>query len=187
MRKRGFWAGIFALAVLAPAVLIATSIGDPENSGHVKGRVTYNGEPVKGGSIMFVSEDRERSDDKAVMIDEQGRYDCGTHWRRSWSHPTRFRICVILDGRKYPPKNPQAGAITHAEVNPGKMIKSWPFHGGGTASPDPGPGAAVPAAFEWPHPEDEMSQHRRFSHVEVTDLVVQLGPEPALINVALKE
>src|SRR5262249_32734934 len=98
MHTTRFWVGAIWLTVVAPAGLVATSRGDHTDSGPVKGCVTYNGRPVAGGTILFISEDRQRGDDKWFWIDRSGHYECGTDWRRDSSSPLRFRICVILDG-----------------------------------------------------------------------------------------
>ena len=60
MRTARFWTGAIAFTSLGPGILIATSVGNFDESGRVEGRVTYNGRPLRGGSIMFVSQDHRR-------------------------------------------------------------------------------------------------------------------------------
>ena len=186
MHASRFWVGAVALTVVAFGLLIATSRGHHAGSGPVRGRVTYNGRPVIGGTIMFISEDTRRSDDRWVWIDRSGHYECGTDWRRDRATPTRFRICVVLDASKYPLR-PRRTDVAGMRVPPqGGGTGRLPRGGGGPA-PIALPAVYAPSGPPGLRTANSTATERRFGNPNTTDLAVHLGPEPATINVDLTD
>jgi hypothetical protein len=136
------------------------------SSGSVEGWVSFHGRPLAGGSILFVPEDSREREWALAWIDARGHYVIGSGWSRERAgSKTRFRICVVPD--------------TH-EV---------------TAKAPPGPGAggsgAVDAAWwgigdvTFPIPNETTGFPLRLSNPRTTRLAVDLGTEPARIDVAL--
>ncbi len=171
---------------MAFGILIATSRGNHAESGPVRGRVTYNGRPVTGGTILFISEDTRRSDDRWVWIDRSGHYECGTGWRRDRSAPTRFRICVVLDARKYPPR-PQQPDPANARMAVRDGGTGLRLGVGGGPTPVAMPAVYTPARHSGPRDQNPTATGRHFRNPNQTELAVHLGPEPATINVDLTE
>jgi hypothetical protein len=186
MHTTRFWVGAIALTVVAPGILIATSRGNHPESGPVRGRVNYNGRPVTGGTILFISEDHRRSDDRWFWIDRSGHYECGTDWRRDPSAPTQFRICVILDARKYPPR-PQRTDPAGTRVPPRDGGTGMRLGGGGGPAPIALPAVYTPARLPAPSAVYTPATARQFGDPNTTELAVHLGPEPAIINVDLTD
>ena len=186
MQTTRFWVGAIALTVVAAGILIATSGSDRIESGPVQGRVTYNGRPVTGGAILFISEDRRRSDDRWFWIDRSGHYECGTDWRRgrsarrsstfawSWTPASTRRGCSRRD-------LPARGCRLRTDG-----LSPWLGRGGGPAP------IAMPVVYPAARPPGPPTANtpataRHFGNPNTTELAVHLGPEPAIINVDLTD
>jgi hypothetical protein len=148
--------------------------------------VTYKGRPVTGGTVMFISTDRNRCEDRFGKINDQGRYEVDPNWRREGPDGTRFQICVFLDLRKYPLESPPAD--TRATPRPGESGGADSRRGGRRWS-----GAKVVRA-SWGSDGSESTdravepvRQHRFSDPKTSELTVRLGPEPAWVDIDLKD
>ena len=187
MRTARFWTAAIAFTSLGPGILIATSVGNFDESGRVEGRVTYNGRPLRGGSIMFVSQDR-RSEDKVVCIDETGHYDSGTEWRRDHSAPTRFRIVILPDPDRYPydPPVTKRRRLRGTRPGPGRQPQRGARRGGVTVPhDDPALGQGLGRGMR--QPDFKPIGIRPISDIDRTHLAVELGAEPARVNIDVKD
>ena len=171
MKTMRFWVGTGLLTLICVLIILAMAPGEHiAGTGRVVGRVKYHGRPLVGGAIFFYPDDPKRSDFGRALIDEEGRFEIGSDWRREGPGRTRFRICVFLDPRKYPDApRPDQGETPAAHVIPASMGSQGPGF--------PAPGPTVGSDSPRPH----------FSHPATTGLTVQLGPEPARINIDLKD
>jgi hypothetical protein len=178
MKIMRFWVGTGLLTLTCVLVILAIAPGEHmARTGRVVGRVKYHGRPVVGGAILFFPDDSKRGDFGRGMIDENGRFAVGSDWRREGPGRTRFRICVFLDPRKYPssPQPAQEGAAPRPDQ-------------GGTP-----PSYVIPASMgldlPGPRPAGGSSSppSQRFSNPATSGLSVELGPEPARVDIDLKD
>jgi hypothetical protein len=182
MKTMRFWVGTGLLTAACVLIILAVSPGDNiAHTGRVGGRVTYQGRPLVGGSIFFFPDDMKRCDHGHADIDANGRYLIGPEWRREGPERTRFRICVILDQRKYPSTpRPAEGSATPRPDQigaAGALVMTVSMGSEGLPFPGPRPGPATGSGPPLP----------RFSNPTATNLAVQLGPEPARIDIDLKD
>jgi hypothetical protein len=178
MKTMRFWVGTGLLTLICVLIILAIAPGEHvARNGRVVGRVKYHGRPLVGGAILFFPDEPKRADFGRASIDEQGRFTVESDWRREGR--TRFRICVFLDPNKYPKDphpaqdgaapSPDQGGAAAAHVIPASMgSKGLAF-----------PGASQAGASDPPP--------RRFSSPATSGLSVQLGPEPARIDINLKD
>jgi hypothetical protein len=185
MNNVRFWTGTLVLSGACGLVILATAPGyQISGSGRVKGRVTHNGQPLAGGMVIFVPADRERFDDTFAFTDENGDYTANPDWRREGPGQTVFRICVIPDAREFlklAPERPRGHEGTGGEPRPRRDGQSSDLK---LVSNSSGPGSsgsssrvAIPASMP----------QRKFSNPLTTDLSVRLGPEPARIDIDVKD
>jgi hypothetical protein len=73
MLSFGFFPRRIALFVLAFSLVIPTVCGCGKNTGNVSGKVSYQGKPLPGGYVNFMSEG-EQSTFKTSQINEDGSY-----------------------------------------------------------------------------------------------------------------
>jgi hypothetical protein len=165
MQKARFW---FGTALVVIPLMVCAFLFTPgfrlTRSGPVEGWVSFHGRPLAGGSILFVPEDSKEREWALAWIDEKGHYVIGSGWTRDAAGTkTRFRICVIPD--------------THEAT--------------AKARPRAESGGAVDAAWwgvgdvAFPTPSGKTEFPPRLSNPRTTQLAVDLGTEPARIDVAL--
>ncbi len=186
MNTARFWTGNVMLSCLAITVVLALSPDQQEEFGTVEGTVTYRGHPVKGGTIFFVSPDRQRSDDRHAFIDDNGHYQTDSSWQRDREAPTRFRIFVVLKEKLDPSDTPSARADADGREGEATRIASGP---GGDVPPA---GAIKPPSMDCP-PLDAPGRQiarwpqKRFSNLATSGLEAVLGAGPARVDVQLKD
>jgi hypothetical protein len=178
MKTMRFWVGtlicVLIILVIAPGEHIA-------RTGRVVGRVKYHGRPLAGGAILFFPDEPKRADFGRAMIDETGRFAVDSDWRREGPGRTRFRICVFLDPTKYPgsPQPAQEGAAPRPDQGETPAAAAQVI-----------PVSMVPGRLEFPAPRAAGGSDPpppRFSNPATSGLAVQLGPEPARIDIDLKD
>ena len=163
MKKARVWFGTLVVVVPVLLAMLAFMPGVRlAHSGPVEGVVIYHGHPLAGGSILFVPEDTKHLEWAHAWTDENGHYWIGSDWHRALSGgKTRFRICVVPDSHKTSAKAPQRrgwGAVT-----------AWSGIGD-VAFPTPTVASGFP---------------RQMSDPRTTRLHVELGSEPARVDIAL--
>jgi hypothetical protein len=163
MKRSRIWFGTLIIVVPVFLAMLLFVPGVPlTHSGPVAGMVIYQGRPLAGGSILFVPEDTKHSEWAHAWIDENGRYWIGRDWRRSLSGgKARFRICVIPNSHKASDGAPRG--------RDGQAVTAWSGTGD-VALPAPAAASGFP---------------QNVSDPRTTQLEVQLGSEPARIDVAL--
>jgi hypothetical protein len=169
MQKARFWLGtaLVVIPLMLCAILFMPGFRLTRN-GPVEGWVSYHGRPLAGGSILFVPEDSKETEWALAWIDEKGHYVIGSGWAREGSSSkTRFRICVIPNTHELTAKPP------------------W-----GPRSSDGSWGAAEAAWWgvgdvAFPSPIGSTGFPQRLSNPRTTQLEVDLGSEPARIDVSL--
>jgi hypothetical protein len=179
MKAVRFWVGTGVLTAACVLAILAVATGfHIGRAGRVEGRVIYRGGPLTGGFVRFFPDDTDRCDYARGPIDEHGHYEIDPDWRREGPGRTRFRICVTLDPDKYPtnprpaeqsatPRPDRAGA-------PGAQVVALSMGSGGRAMPGAGPAGG-------------SGSYPRFADPATTDLAVELGPEPARVDIDLKD
>jgi hypothetical protein len=100
MKNDRSWIGLLLLTSPLTGIIVASCGQLLEAQLSVEGRVMDHGVPVRGGTISFTSEDRERSGDMVGSIDQDGYFSCRPHWWHDRQDRTRFRICVTRDPRE---------------------------------------------------------------------------------------
>ena len=168
MKRDRFWFGAVVLGVpVVLGILLFTPGLRLTPSGPVEGSVSFHGRPLAGGSILFVPEDSKQTEWAHAWIDEKGHYAIGSDWRREGANGRRrFHICVIPDSHKIAARAAQ-----------GAQGGSW---GGHHASAWWGSGDVA-----FPPPSGASGFPARLGNPRTTKLEVQLGSEPARIDVAL--
>jgi hypothetical protein len=177
MKTMRFWVGTGVLTMICVLIILAIAPGEHiTRTGRVVGRVNYHGRPVVGGAILFFPDEPKRADFGRAMLDENGRFAVDSDWRREGPGRSRFRICVFLDPTRYPgtPQPAQEGAAPRPDR-------------GGTPS-----SYVIPASMgmdvSFPRPAGGSDQPRqRFSNPTTSGLSVELGPEPARVDIDLKD
>jgi hypothetical protein len=161
------WVG--GLGISAPCVFVALAMTpgpDSSSSGPVHGRVTYRGHPLHGGYVHFEPEGNPNHW-AIAPIEQDGHYSVDSKWQRVDHGREGFRIRVVSIVR-------QSVAFTPS-----------PSHG---ASPD-----EVPMSLSPDNPDSRQSlavDHRlpeRFSDTRTSGLHATLGPEPARVDIDLKD
>jgi hypothetical protein len=167
MQKARFWFGTTLVVIpLMVCAFLFTPGFRLTRSGPVEGWVSYNGRPLAGGSILFVPEDSKEREWALAWIDEKGHYVIGSGWSREGSSSkTRFRICVVPDTHKVRAKAPQ-----------GPRARAW----GDVEAAWWGVGDVA-----FPIPTGSSGFPQRLSNPRTTQLEVELGSEPARIDVSL--
>jgi hypothetical protein len=168
MKKARFW---FGTAMLVVPVVLSVLLFTPglrlTRSGPVEGSVSFHGRPLAGGSILFVPEDSPQTEWAHAWLDESGHYVIGSGWLREGNRgKTRFRICVIPNSHKLTVK----GLRGPGGIGSGGQIGTAWWGYGEVAFPPPSVATGFP---------------QRLSNPRTTQLEVQLGSEPARIDVAL--
>jgi hypothetical protein len=177
MKTMRFWVGTGLLTLTCVMLILAIAPGEHmARTGRVVGRIKYHGRPLVGGAILFYPDDPKRSDLGRAMIDENGRFAVESDWRREGPGRTRFRIGVFLDPKKYPgtPRPSQEGAAQRPDQG-GTSVSYVIPASMGLDSPAPSPAGGSDS----PPP--------RFSNPATSGLTVELGPEPARIDIDLKD
>lgn len=167
MQKARFW---FGTAIVVLPLMLCAFLFTPSfrltPKGPVEGWVSFHGRPLAGGSILFVPEGSREREWALAWIDEKGHYVIGSGWTREGSaSKTRFRICVIPDTHK-------------ATAKVARRSGAWGWGDVGAAWWGVGDVA-------FPIPTGSMGFPKRLSNPETTQLAVELGSEPARIDVAL--
>ncbi len=178
MKTMRFWVGTGLLTLTCVLIILAIAPGGHiAPTGRVVGRVKYHGRPLVGGAILFFPDDPKRADFGRAVLDENGRFAIDSDWRREGPGRTRFRICVFPDAKKYQgtPQQAQEGAAPH------------PDQGGTPAA------YVIPASMglDFPGPRQaggsDSPPYQRFGHPATSGLAVELGPEPARVDIDLKD
>ncbi len=173
MKTARFWTGTGLLTGLAIAISLALSPPADETSGLIEGTVTYQGRPVRGGTIFLIEDGVGLPSADSATIDENGRYQFNPAWKRPGTGAKTYRIVVVMDSDWFQAHADSRTLTANAEG-------SWPS------------ARVVRASLEWPEPEggnrltDRWRRHR-FSNRETTNLTVRLGPEAAWLDVNLED
>jgi hypothetical protein len=168
MQRSRFWfgVGLGAVPVLLAALLLSPALHLTSN-GPVEGWVSYHGQPLAGGSILFVPDDPRHCEWAHAWLDEKGHYVIGSGWQRDGSDgKTRYRICVIPNSHQLASK---LGSNRGVGLSSGELSSAW-WGLGEVAFPAPGAGTGFPP---------------RLSNPTTTQLQVQIGSEPSRVDVAL--
>jgi hypothetical protein len=99
MKNSRFWTGLALLMTPPMAIAFAVLARLLAPSPVIEGTVMYHGNPLRGGIISFVSQDRERSLDMVGLIDYNGRFVCHPEWSAYESGRARFEIRIVPDPR----------------------------------------------------------------------------------------
>ena len=81
----------------------------------VKGRVTYEGEPLVGGLVRFYAVDRAQGRSAKARIAPDGTFVVKTLSNTSGLVPGEYKVAVLL--QKLPEHNPTPEQLTAAEAN----------------------------------------------------------------------
>lgn len=159
MKRDRFWFGAAIVAV--PLVLLCFCTLSPgielSRSGPVEGHVSFRGQPLAGGSILFVPDDASRGNWAMAWIDENGHYKIGSVWsRKGLSGKTRYRICLMPDTHKTSVRGQNGAQIPSAWSGPG--------------------------AVGFPAPDASSGFPAQLCDPKTTQFEVLLGMEPARID-----
>jgi hypothetical protein len=165
MRRIRLWVACGSALVASWALFMAGMLpgSDFTTAGPVWGCVSYQGHRLTSGAVLFFPMEKGRGDWKIASILPNGTYSIGARWNERGPGKSRYKICVVPDGRQLAPawkESPSARAIP--------------------ASLDAESAAPRPAA-------DETAFPRRFCEIETSNLEVSLGREPARIDIDLKD
>jgi hypothetical protein len=179
MKTVRFWVGTGVLTAVCVLAIFAMATGyHIGRAGRVEGHVSYHGRPVAGGFVRFFPDDADRCDYARGRIDKHGHYEMDPDWRREGPGRTRFRICLTLDPNAFPtdPRPAEHSATPRADraEAPGAQVVAVSMGSGGRAIPGAGPAGG-------------SGSYPRFTDPATTHLAVQLGPEPAHIDIDLKD
>ena len=186
MKNARFLTGLFLLTSPLTGIIIAScgQLLNPELS--VEGRVMYRGVPVRGGTISFTSQDRERSGDMVGYTDQDGYFSCRPKWWNDRHDRTRFRICVTPDPRAplsgVAPisSEPRALADQTVETHPASG-SDWGQSPGVVLASMGSPAPTFPAEFaQWGERRADLAPRPPL-------LEVSLGSESVHIDIDLKD
>lgn len=188
MKQTRFWVGIGVLTTACVLLILVAAPGYHiiRYSGRVDGRITYNGRPLQGGVVLFVPDDRERFDMSFAQIDRTGHYETDKDWRREGPGRTRFRICVVPDAHIYPrvPSPSMEGQVLPPEGSKRYRGLAMP------AAVDAGGSDALPMRGSTQSPSWARGlggPPARYYSPTTSDLAVELGNEPARIDIDLAD
>jgi len=167
MKTTRVWlARSLALVACGALPMLVGIPGFESSAGQVWGRVRLNGRPLTGGVVVFLPVGGSLSQAVGGLIVRDGSYSIGSTWRRTGPGRARFKICVIPPG-------------------PRKVTTHWAPENEGR------PPKAVPVSFvpesRVPHGDTHESVvPERVRDFSTTDLEVELGQEPARIDIDLR-
>jgi hypothetical protein len=189
MNRARFWTGTLMLAGPAMAIILALSPEGEKRYGAVEGTVTYRGRPVHGGMIFFLADGWTTVDAVHTAIDKDGHFRCDPSWTKERAAPKRFRICVVLNQREYPPPpEPQPAEADDRDEYPGDVPR-WrrpaqedrpAFRLVRASWQPPGPDVPEPPVVRRP-------RKHRFSDPKTTNLAVRLDRRPARLDIELTD
>jgi hypothetical protein len=181
-----FWTGAALLVGLAAMIVMAISDRRVEPAGRIEGMVLLRGRPLKGGTIYFDSDTSKPGECTWAPIDEEGHFHCDPAWQRDRTRRMHYRVRIVLGPRNFPPER----------------LSTAPVEGSGDgveARPGPGPAGdrhlqprVVKASLEGGDPDSPRRSvgsdaQQRISEVRIAEREVWLGPEPARVDIDLRD
>jgi len=140
---------------------------DTVSSGPVHGRVTYNGKPLAGCSIVFATMPGTPGEWGSASIGQDGYYTIESKWQRGNQHESRYRICIIPSTDPAMPQTLSSTEDAGVEVVPTML------------NPEER-GVCTSEGAKNRLPE-------RFSDLRTSGLRATLGPEPARVDIDLRD
>jgi len=140
---------------------------DTASSGPVHGRVTYNGQPLSGCFIVFATMPGTPGEWGSASIGQDGYYTINSKWHRGNQEGTRYRICIVSNPKALVSQTPSRNEDAGFEVVPTNLNSEK---------------ASVCASVRADHQPPE-----RFSDLRTSGLRATLGPEPARVDIDLRD
>jgi hypothetical protein len=159
------------IAPLVLAMLTMNHLAASLRSGLIWGQVRYNGRPLEGGTVLFVSVVEDYSSWGFGSIGKDGRYRIDPAWRRKDTVKTEYRIGII----------PNSYTFTEEDVVP-PVQRVLPAS---TAAQFQSSGEI--AAEAQPKESGTSSIPRRFNRIWTSGLRVTLDHESARVDIDLKD
>ncbi|MCI0701377.1 MAG: carboxypeptidase-like regulatory domain-containing protein [Planctomycetia bacterium] len=147
-----------SLARLSAALLLAGVVGFAGCArpvGDVSGKVTYNGKPLKGGSVTFISDEGRHS--VSASINEDGTYKVPTLTGGT------YKVCVDTSYLKPAPNGPGGYVGSGGKSAPPPATKGPP------PKSAPPPDAVVPEGYKPSNPAEAQAAANAKKYVQIPD------------------
>jgi len=164
VRSRTAYALSFACSSLVILALLPD--GQFSSAGPVWGQVSYQGRPLKSGTVMFLPTGVDQGLWASATIRENGCYAVPADWSRPGPGRGRYKICIIPGPRR---------------------MNLQPFPGNEGAPPSVVQVSGGTELLVSGGAEAKLEIPDRFTQGFSSSLEVSLGPEPACIDIDLKD